>query len=114
MKKIVAGTLSAALAAVLSYASPMLAGSFTVGTGPTFIPDGAFTNNTIAIDATAGNELIRINGGATITPDTNTQVSITLDGGFTADAGDILSAAYSFVVDMNALANVTYTVSGTA
>jgi hypothetical protein len=114
MKKLVAGTLTAALAALLSYASPMFAGSFTVATGPTFTPDTAFTNNTIAIDATTGAELIRVNGGATITPDATNQAMISLDGGYSADAGDIFSAAYSFVVDMNALTSVTYTISGTA
>jgi len=78
MKKLVAGTLTAALAALLSYASPMFAGSFTVATGPTFTPDTAFTNNTIAIDATTGAELIRVNGGATITPDATNQAMISL------------------------------------
>ena len=46
----------------------MLAGSLTVATGPTFTPDTAFTNNTITLDTTVGAELIRILGGATITP----------------------------------------------
>ena len=114
MKKLIAGTFTAALAAFLSQASPMLAGSLTVATGPTFTPESAFTNNTIAVDATTGAELIRVNGGATITPDGTTPVSIMLTGGYSADAGDTFSAAYSFVVDMNALTSVTYTISGTA
>jgi len=113
MKKLVAGTSIAALAALLSLATPMLAGSFTVA-DPTFNPDTAFTNNTISLDETVGAELIRLHGGATITPDTNPQVSIELDGGYSADAGDTLSSAYSFVVDMNALASVNYTLSGSA
>ena len=113
MKKLAVLSLSAVLAAFLSQASPMLAGSFTVATGPTFTPDRAFTNNTIALDTTVGSELVRVNGGATIDPTGVAQATIALTGGYSADAGDILSAAFSFVVDNSIVAAVPYTISGT-
>ncbi len=114
MKKLVAGTFTAGFAALLSLATPMLAGSFTVTTGPTFTPDTAFTNNTITVDTTIGTELIRILGAATITPDATNQASIDLSGTYSADAGDMLSIAYSFVTDLNAIAPASYTLSGSA
>ena len=113
MKKLAVLSLSAVLAAFLSQASPMLAGSFTVATGPTFTPDGAFTNNTISLDTTVGSELVRVHGGATIDPTVGAQATIALTGGYSADAGDILSAAFSFVVDNSIVAAVPYTISGT-
>ena len=63
MKKIVAGTLIAVLAALLSLACSVSAGTLTITSGPIFTPDTAFTDNSIKQDTTVGNELIRIRRG---------------------------------------------------
>lgn len=114
MKKLATASLIAALAALLSHASPAAAGILTVTSGPTFTPDAAFINNTITVDTTVVGGLVRLVGGATITPDASNQVSIDLSGNYSADVGDLLSAAYSFTVDLNITTPVTYTLSGSA
>ena len=91
----------------------MFAGTLTVASGPTFSPDTAFTNNTITLDTTVGSELVRILGGATITPpEPPAPVTIMLSGGYDALAGDKVTAAYSFVIDLSILTSVPYTISG--
>jgi len=113
MKKLVACSFIAAFAVLLSFASPATAGLLVVNSGPTFTPESSFTNNTIMIDTTMmEGGLVHIDGGATITPDATNQVSIDIGGTYTADAGDIFSAAYNFTVDLNLDTSVAYTISG--
>jgi len=115
MKKLAACSFVAALAALFSLASPATAGVLVVNSGPTFIPESAFTNNTIMVDTTMlEGGLVHIDGGATITPDASNQVSVAIGGTFTANPGDVFSGAYSFTADLNIDTPVTYTITGMA
>jgi hypothetical protein len=114
MRKLAIVSLVAVFAALLSHSSPLSAGTLTVTSGPTFTPDAAFTNNTIKVDTTVGSDLVRLVGGSTVTPDPSNQVSIALSGNYDAVAGDMLTAAYSFVIDLSIITPITYTVSGSA
>jgi hypothetical protein len=89
------------------------AGIITITSGPTFTPESAFTNNTILVDTSQGS-LAHVEGGATITPDASNQVMAAISGTYSANAGDVFSLAYSFVVDLNRDTPVPYTASGTA
>ena len=89
------------------------AGTITITSGPTFTPESAFTNNTIVVDTSQGS-LAHVEGGATVTPDASNQVMATISGTYSANAGDVFSLAYSFVVDLNSDTPVPYTASGTA
>lgn len=115
MKKIARSSLIAAAAALLSLTSPATAGTLTVDDGPNFVPDTAFTNNTIVIDTTIGEgALVRITGGATVAPtDASNQATIDLSGSFSANATDIFSSAYSFSADLNTETPVNYTITVT-
>jgi hypothetical protein len=115
MKKLAPFSFIAALAALLSLASPATAGLLVVNSGPTFTPESAFTNNTIIVDTTMlAGALVHIDGGATITPDESNQVSVAIGGTFTANQGDLFSGAYSFTADLNIDTPVTYTITGLA
>ena len=96
-----------------SQSGPAPAGIVTIISGPTFTPESAFTNNTIVVDTSQGS-LAHVEGGATITPDASNQVMATISGTYSANAGDIFSLAYSFIVDLNADTPVPFTASGTA
>ena len=87
------------------------AGIITITSGPTFTPESAFTNNTITVDTSQGS-LAHVEGGATITPDASNQVMIQISGTYSANAGDILSIAYSFTADLNSDTPVAYTANG--
>ena len=89
------------------------AGIITITSGPTFTPESAFTDNTIVVDTSQGS-LAHAEGGATITPDASNQVTATISGTYSANAGDVFSLAYSIVVDLNSDTPVPYTASGTA
>ncbi len=89
------------------------AGIIAITSGPTFSPDSSFTNNTIVVDTSQGS-LAHAAGSVTITPGDGNQVTAEISGTYSANAGDIFSLAYSFVVDLNAPAPVTYTANGTA
>ena len=112
MKKIAFFSLIAALAALLSFATPATAGILNLTSGPTFTPDSAFTNNTIKANTTVVGGLIDLVGGATVTPDDSNTAMIAITGDYSADAGDIFSVAYSFTVDLNTPSPVTYALSG--
>ncbi len=115
MKKFAVSSLGAAVAAFLAMASPAKAGTLTVTSGgPTFTPDSAFTNNTIQLDTTVEGGLVHLIGGATVTPGATPAVTVDIGGDYSADAGDILSVAYSFTVDLNIPTPVAYVISGTA
>ena len=112
MKKITFFSLIAALAALLSFATPATAGILNLTSGPTFTPDSAFTNNTIKANTIVVGGLIDLVGGATVTPDDSNTAMIAITGDYSADAGDIFSVAYSFTVDLNTASPVTYVLSG--
>jgi hypothetical protein len=114
MKKIALSSLIATSAALLSLASPATAGILNVTSGPNFTPDTAFTNNTIVVDTIVVGGLVHLIGSATVTPDATNMATIDVSGNYSADAGDLFSAAYSFTADLNIDTPATYTISGTA
>lgn len=106
--------LSAVALALLAFASPSHAAVLTLGTGPTFTPASAFTNNTIVANTTVFGGLIDLTGNATVTPgDASNTASIDLSGTYGADQGDKFSFAYSFSVDLNIPEPVSYAIVGT-
>lgn len=118
MKKLHTLYLIAALAA-LTGASTAAAGTLTVSTGPIFTPETAFSNNTIRADRIqnapgVNGDVIRMSGGATVTPGGATSVSISFSGNYTANTGDLASVAYSFTIDSNVPGPVTYQLTGSA
>lgn len=117
MKKLKLLSLIAAAAGLVAIAAPASAGTLTITSGPTFNPTSAFTNNSIQATrlqnppGVAG-DVIRVSGSSTITPGTSS-VSISLNGNFTAKAGEKFSGAYSFVVDSSVGRSGTYNLTGT-
>ena len=103
----------------MAFATPASAGTLTITSGPTFIPDAAFTNNTIHVETfhsppgVAG-DLVKLSGDATITPPASNSASIAIAGSYSANAGELVSAAYSITIDSNVSGPVTYTVRGAA
>lgn len=117
MKKIAGCSLIAATAALLSLTSPATAGILNLESGPNFTPETAFTNNTIMALTTVGEgALIRLTGGATVTPPPidPSQATVDISGTFSASAGEVFSAAYSFSADLNTETPVDFTITGTA
>jgi hypothetical protein len=113
MKKITACSLIAATAALLSLASPAMAGVLTLDDGsPAYIPPGDFTDNKIVADTMVGG-LIHLEGSVTITPVESTTAMVEVTGTYSAEAGEIFSVAYKFAADLNASVAVTYTLAGT-
>jgi hypothetical protein len=120
MKKLIASSLSAAVAALLSLASPATAGTLTVTSGdvPIFTPDTAFTNNTIQVEVISNpagvtGDVVRISGGGTVTPPLTNMAAVDIAGTYSALAGDMVSVAYAFTTDLNAVNPAQYTISGT-
>lgn len=113
MKNTTALALTAALAALVSFTLPASAGILTLDNGPTFTPPGVFTDNTIVADTTIVGALIHLTGNATITPDATDTAAISLSGTYSNGAGEKLSLAYSFSVDLNIPEPVAYTIMAT-
>jgi hypothetical protein len=119
MKKISATSLFAAVAALLSLASPAVAGTLTVNApGPIFTPDTAFINNTIQVEVISNppgvmGDLARISGGATVSPPGTNLARVDISGTYSANPGDTASVAYAFTADSNSVNPVQYTISGT-
>jgi hypothetical protein len=114
MKKITACSLIAATAALLSLASPAMAGVLTLDDGsPAYIPPGDFTDNKIVADTIVVGGLIHLEGSVTITPVESTTAMVEVTGTYSAEAGEIFSVAYKFAADLNASVAVTYTLAGT-
>ena len=119
MKKLKVYSLIAAGAALLAFATPAFAGTLTVTSGPTFTPDAAFTDNTIRVETFHSppgvtGDLVRLSGAATITQPASNSAMVDIAGSYSANAQDLLSAAYSFTIDSNVAGPVTYTVRGSA
>ena len=73
MKKIATCSLVAATAALLSLATPAMAGILILDDGsPTYTPPGDFTNNTIVANQIVNGGLIDLEGSVTVTPVENT------------------------------------------
>jgi hypothetical protein len=119
MNKLKVYSLIAAVSALLAITTPASAGTLTVTSGPTFTPDAAFTNNTIKVETlhnppNVTGDLVKISGDATITPPASNSATVDIAGNYSANAGEIVSAAYSFTIDLNVSRQVTYTVRGSA
>jgi hypothetical protein len=114
MKKIAACSLIAATAALLSLATPAVAGVLTLDDGsPTYTPPGDFTNNTIVADTIIVGGLIHLAGDVTVTPDASNVAMVEITGTYSAEMGEIFSVAYKFAADLNTEIPVTFTLSGT-
>jgi len=112
MKKIL--SLAVAAAAVTFFSGRAIAGVLTLDPGsPTFTPPENFTNNTIMVSTIDEGGKVDVEGGATIAPTNGTTADIAISGTFTADAGDIPSAAYRFSADLNNATGVDFTITGT-
>jgi hypothetical protein len=119
MKKLKVYSLIAAGAALSAFATPAFAGTLTVTSGPTFTPDAAFTDNTIRVETFHSppgvtGDLVKLSGAATITQPASNSAMVDIAGSYSANAQDLLSAAYSFTIDANVAGPVTYTVRGSA
>jgi hypothetical protein len=110
MKNTIALSLAVAGATLLMFTKPASAGMLNIVTGPTFTPPGAFTDNTIMVDSTVEGGLVHLTGGATIIPDSSNTAEIGMSGTYSSDAGDKLSLAYSFTVDLNIPEPSAYTI----
>ncbi len=105
--------------AILFFSTSAFAGTFTVTSGPTFTPDSAFTSNAIKVETFHNppgvtGDLVRLSGGATVTPPASNTAMVEVAGNYSANPGDLLSVAYSFTIDSNVSRSVTYTVQGSA
>jgi len=113
MKKIL--FLAVTAAAVTFFSGPAAAGILTLdSSSPSFTPPENFTNNTIMVSTLNEGGLVDVEGGATIAPTASTTAEIAISGTFSADAGDIFSAAYRFSADLNNATSIPYTITGTA
>src|SRR5438105_1848913 len=105
---------------VLLAASHAFAATLTVTSGPTFTPGTAFADNSIKLETLVNppginGDVVRMSGGATVTPPSTKKVTVNLAGNFSANTGDLGSLGYSFTVDLDPgiAGPVTYTVSAT-
>lgn len=119
MKKLNVYSLIVTAATLLAFATPAFAGTLTITSGPTFTPSAAFTNNTIRVETLHSppgvtGDLVKLSGDATITPPASNSASIDIAGSYSANAGDLVSAAFSITIDSNISGPVTYTVRGSA
>lgn len=115
-KKILSLTLAAG--ALLAFTANARAGTLTITSGPTYSPAAAFTDTTIQAQvirpAGVNGDVARLSGKTTVTPGSATETSVTIGGNYSANANDLASAAYSFIVDSNYNGSVTYRLEGTA
>ncbi|HEY3663262.1 MAG TPA: hypothetical protein VGL24_08945 [Chthoniobacterales bacterium] len=89
------------------------AGTVSVTAGPNFAPAGSFTGNSIVANDPMPDQAA-VAGSGTITPPGSNSASIDFSGTYAADAGDIISVAYTFSVDSNVTGNTTFEISGSA
>jgi hypothetical protein len=114
MKKIAISSSIAAVAALLTLASPARAGILALDDGsPAYTPPGNFSNNTIVVAPIMVGGLIRLEGDVTVTPVESNVATIAVSGTYSAQAGDIFSIAYKFAADLSTETPVTYTLTGT-
>lgn len=94
-------------------------GTLTVTSGPILTPASAFTNNTIKVETLhnppgVSGDVTKLSGSATIVPPSSNTAMVEVSGTYTANPGDLISAAYSFTIDSNVTRPVSYTVQGSA
>ncbi|MGI8956966.1 MAG: hypothetical protein ACR2II_08645 [Chthoniobacterales bacterium] len=113
MKKLVAYSVVAATAALLSSASPRKAGVLTLDDGsPTYTPPANFSDNTLVANTIIVGGLIDVTGTTTVMPAEGNTATIAVSGNYSAEVGDIFSVAYKFAADNNTGAPITYTLNG--
>jgi hypothetical protein len=111
--------LAALTGASLAFAVPAFAGTLTIATGPNYNPSDAFSNSTVAVHVShiTDGDVVSMTGDVTITPPAIGSAgsdSIGFTANFTANPGDLASAAYSFTVTSTDSRSFNYRVSGTA
>ena len=105
--------------AYLYFVAPTFAGTLTITSGPTFTPASAFTNNTITGQVVHNppgitGDVAKLTGTATVVSSNSSSAKVEISGNYTANPGDLISAAYSFTIDSNFSRPVSYTVEGSA
>lgn len=110
--------LLAMTAAALLVAGRARAGSLTIDYGPSFLPNSAFTENSIdAIllhnPADFVGDVVRLYGDSKIDPTVGSP-RILIGGSFAADAGDVFSVGYNFSVNLNTPDPITLTIGAQA
>ncbi len=113
MKKHIVLLCTVAAGVLLAFSNQAAAGTITVTDGPSFMPPGAVTNNTVTLQQPNAS-LIQLFGNATIQVTPDSVVYLAIGGTFTADMGDIASLFYNFTVDLNSAIPVTFTLALTA
>ena len=97
MKKLAVYSLLAASAALLSLASPAMAGVLTLDDGsPSYTPPANFSDNTLVADTIVDGGLIHLTGTTTVMSSEGDTATITVSGSYTAAAGEKFSIAYKF------------------
>jgi hypothetical protein len=103
---------------LIALATAAPAGTLTIDDGPSFLPDSAFTQN--SIDAVLLHnpgglmgDVVRLYGDSKVDPVVATP-RILIGGSFAANAGDVFSVGYNFSVNLNSPDPVTLTIDARA
>ncbi len=117
LKKILLLLSGIVLAASL-LAGTATAGSLTFNSGPSFLPNSAFTDNNIDAELFHNppgfmGDVVRLFGDSKIAPATPSP-RIVLGGGYNAQAGDVFSIAYNFTINLDRPDPITLTIGAQA
>jgi len=100
---------------LIALAAAASAGTLTIDDGPSFLPDSAFTQNSIdavLLHRPVG-DVVRLFGDSKVDPVVQ-MPSISIDGSYSANAGDVFSVAYNFSVNLNSPDPITLTIDAQA
>jgi hypothetical protein len=116
-KKTFLSTLTAG-AFLIALAATAPAGTLTIDYGPSFLPNTAFTENSIAavlLHNPGGlmGDVVRLYGDSKVDPVVETP-RILIGGSFAANAGDVFSVGYNFSVNLNSPDPVALTIDARA
>lgn len=118
MKTFNPGSFIAKLGIFLALTSSISAGTITITSGPTYVPATAVSNNTFMVTVLHNppgvtGDTLQATGGATVTQPASNTFTVSIEGSFTANAGDRPSVAYSVTMDANAAQPIAYSTSAT-
>lgn len=108
----------AGIAFLVAFACGARAGTLTIDYGPSFLPNSAFTENSIAavlLHNPGGlmGDVVRLYGDSKVDPAVESP-RILIGGSFAANAGDVFSVGYNFSVNLNTTAPITLTIDARA
>ncbi len=118
MKKTTLLSTIAAAAFLVVFAIGARAGTLTIGYGPSFLPNSAFTENKIAavlLHNPAGlmGDVVHLYGDSNVA-DTVQPPRILIGGNYAANAGDVFSVGYNFTINLRDSDPVTLTIEAQA